>query len=49
MRKMAKFKASLLYERLVAAERKAEATAAQQKTPGLATGGSACSADESGD
>ncbi|KQY26539.1 hypothetical protein ASD38_20105 [Caulobacter sp. Root487D2Y] len=48
-KKMAKFRASLLYERLVAAERSAEATSAQQKAPGLAAGGSACSANESED
>jgi hypothetical protein len=39
---MAKFRASLQqHERQVTAQRSAEAVAAQQKAPGLATGGSA--------
>jgi hypothetical protein len=48
-KKMAKFRASLLYQRLVDAERRAETTAAQQKAPGLAIGGSAGSTDDGED
>jgi hypothetical protein len=40
---------SLQHERLAAAQRGVEATAAQQKAPGLATGGSAGSAYEDED
>jgi hypothetical protein len=47
MRKIAKFKATREY--VLAREQAAQVAAAQQKAPGLATGGSAGSGDEAKD